>query len=224
MKKTYKNKIAVLIILIIILILLIIRNHVPNSSTRWVSVEDIEASLPQHPITIGLDVDDTVFFSSPGLYYIMNNNDGPDGKNLYENEIFRSQRFWNDLSCKYDIFSMPKNSAIKLLEMHKKRGDRIFFITARVQPEGEEILTKCLHKAFKLTNQPKTIFSGNTPKTKFIKENNIELFYGDSDSDITQAHNANIRAIRIERSPLSVNKTNYSPSAFGEEILENSAD
>ncbi len=224
MKKSDKYKIILLIILIIILILSIIRIYYPKYFMRWVSIEDIEASLPQHPIKIGLDVDDTVFFSSPALYYIMNNEDGPDGKNLYEGEIFKSQRFWDDLSCKYDIFSMPKNSAIKLLEMHKKRGDTIFFITAREQPQGEEILTKCLHKAFNLKNQPKTIFSGNTPKTKFIKENKIELFYGDSDTDILHAQNANIRAIRIERSPLSVNKYNYTLNAFGEEILENSAD
>lgn len=225
MKKLYINEKIILAILLIILTFLILRNFTPNSIFyKKVTIESIEASLPNHPINIGLDVDDTVFFSSPGLYYIMNNDDGPNGTNIYEGEFFKSQKFWDDLSCKYDLFSMPKNSAKKLLEMHKNRGDTIYFITAREKPQGEEILTKCLHRAFKLTNQPKTIFSGKISKAKFIKENKIELFYGDSDLDITQAQSVNIRAIRIERSPLSVNKDNYSPGAYNEEILENSAD
>lgn len=224
MKNFNINKKYILFLLLCILTILILNNFYPEFASKKVTIEYIEASLPKHPISIGLDVDDTVFFSSPGLYYMLNNEDGPNGTNLYEGGFYSSQKFWDDFSCKYDLFSMPKNSARKLLEMHKKRGDRIYFITARVKPKGEEILTKCLHKAFKLTNQPKVIFSGNITKAKFIRENNIKLFYGDSDLDILHAHEAKVRAIRFERSPLSVNKYNYNPGAYGEEILENSAD
>ena len=47
-----------------------------------ISVEDIEKSLPAEPIAIGLDVDDTALFSSPGFYYAFNNTDGPNGENI----------------------------------------------------------------------------------------------------------------------------------------------
>lgn len=188
------------------------------------TVEDIEASLPNHPITIGLDVDDTAMFSSPGFYYAFNNTDGPNGTNIYGDKPLKNSKFWEDQSCKFDAFSMPKLSCKKLLEMHNRRGDTIYFITARPVPQGKEILTKCLHKAFNLKNQPKAIFTGYITKAKFIKEKKVEIYYGDSDSDITEAWDAGIRAIRFERSPLSTNKGKYNPGKFGEAILANSAD
>jgi len=189
-----------------------------------VSIEEIEKSLPNKPIAIGLDVDDTAMFSSPGFYYAFNNTDGKNKTNKYGDKPLSNQQFWEDLSCEFDKFSMHKESAARLIEMHNKRGDKIFFITARPQPQGKEILTECLHRAFKLKNQPKAIFTGYVTKAKFIKENGISIYYGDSDSDITEAWDAGIRAIRFLRSPLSTNKGKYNPGKFGEFVLENSLD
>lgn len=189
-----------------------------------VSIAEIEASLPSTPITIGLDVDDTAMFSSPGFYYAFNNTDGKDNTNIYGDRPLSNEKFWDDMSCEFDKFSMPKESAKKLIEMHNKRGDTIYFITARPTPKGKEITTECLHRAFNLKNQPKTIFTGYITKAKFIKEHKVSIFYGDSDGDITEAWDAGIRAIRFIRSPLSTNKGKYNIGKFGETVLENSAD
>ena len=190
-----------------------------------ISIADIEKSLPKEPISIGLDVDDTALFSSPGFYYAFNNHDGANGENIYGKKPLSNMKFWEDLCTKFDRFSMPKNSTKALLEMHKKRGDRIYFITARPDASPNEILTDQLHQAFGLgDDQPKAIFTGYITKAKFIKENNISIYYGDSDSDITEAWDAGVRAIRFMRSPLSTNKGKYNPGKYGEAVLENSAD
>lgn len=185
------------------------------------SVEEIAASLPQQPIAIGLDVDDTALFSSPGFHYGFTNTDGPNGTNKYGDRPLSNDKFWSDLSCNFDRFSIPKESARKIIEMHRDRGDRIYFITARPAVKGE-ILTSILHREFKLSNQPETIFSGRTSKAVFINKHKISIFYGDSDSDISEAHAAGVRAIRFMRSTLSNNKGRYNPGKHGEIVLEDS--
>ncbi|MBP5469093.1 MAG: acid phosphatase AphA [Candidatus Riflebacteria bacterium] len=190
-----------------------------------ISVEDIEKSLPAEPIAIGLDVDDTALFSSPGFYYAFNNTDGPNGENIYGPKPLSNMKFWDDQCTKFDKLSIPKASAKRLIDMHKKRGDKIFFITARPEAPKNEVLTELLHKAFGLgPEQPKAIFTGYKSKAIFIKKNNVKVYYGDSDSDITEAWDAGIRAIRFLRSPLSTNKGKYHPGKYGEAVLENSVD
>ncbi|PKL51301.1 MAG: class B acid phosphatase [Candidatus Riflebacteria bacterium HGW-Riflebacteria-2] len=194
-----------------------------NAQTAYLttSVEEIAASLPARPIAIGLDVDDTVLFSSPGFQYAFSNTDGPDGTNKYGNRPLSNDQFWSDLSCQFDKFSIPKESARKIIELHRDRGDKIYFITARPPVKGE-ILTSILHREFKLENQPKAIFSGRISKAEFIKKHGLAIYYGDSDSDISEAHDAGVRAIRFMRSPLSNNKGKYNPGKHGEIVLENS--
>lgn len=185
------------------------------------TVEEIAGSLPEKPVAVGFDVDDTVLFSSPGFYYAFSNTDGPNGTNKYGPKPLSSDEFWKDQSCDFDRFSMPKEAARHVIEMHRKRGDRIYFITARPEVKGE-ILTSLLHREFKLEGQPNAIFSGKTSKAVFIKKHGISLFYGDSDSDISEAHDAGIRAIRFLRSPISTNKSRYNPGKHGEIVLQDS--
>jgi acid phosphatase (class B) len=187
-----------------------------------ISVNEIKSSLPAHPISIGMDVDDTVLFSSPGFYYAFNNTDGPGGSNIYGRRPLSNDQFWQDLSSKFDKFSMPKYSAKKIINMHKDRGDTVFFITAR-PPVKNEILSDILKRTFKLPeNSPNVIFSGRISKGKFIKKHGISLFYGDSDSDISEANEVGIRAIRFMRSPLSNNRSKFHPGMHGEAVLVDS--
>lgn len=186
-----------------------------------VSVEDIEKSLPGKNISIALDVDDTVLFSSPGFHYAFNNTDGPGGTNKYGKRPLSSDQFWSDLSGYFDKYSIPKESARRIIAMHKNRGDKVYFITAR-PPVKKEILTEILHRTFGLEGHPKVIFSGKISKGDFIKKHGIVLYYGDSDSDISESHEVGVRAIRFMRSPLSNNKTKYNPGMYGEAVLEDS--
>jgi acid phosphatase (class B) len=205
------------------MIMLLVAAPAPAKSFTYftTTVEEIANSLPASPVAVGFDVDDTVLFSSPGFYYAFSNTDGPDGSNKYGPRPLSSDLFWKDMSCDFDRFSMPKESAREVIAMHKQRGDKIYFITARPPVKGE-ILTSLLHRAFKLEGQPKAIFSGKTSKAVFIKKHDISVFYGDSDSDISEAHDAGVRAIRFLRSPISTNKGKYNPGLHGEVVLRDS--
>lgn len=184
-----------------------------------VSIDEIRASLPHHSINVGFDVDDTVLFSSPGFYYAFNNHDGKNGSNRYGKRPISSKAFWRDMNGFFDKFSMPKDIAKKLINMHLAREDKIIFITARPYTK-HEILTDLLSKMFKI--KATVIFAGKTKKNTFINNKAIKLFYGDSDSDIRAAHDAGIRGLRVLRSPMSTNKHSYHPGMYGESAVENS--
>ena len=59
-------------------------------------------------------------------------------------------------------------------------------------------------------------------KAQRIRELDIEIFYGDSDSDIKAAQDAGIEGISILRSPKSSYKKKYNPGKYGEKIIPNS--
>jgi len=191
-----------------------------EENIRWVTLKEIARSLEdQSPMNVGFDIDDTVLFSSPGYYY---------GRQKYspENKAFTiMEEFWNEMNNGLDRFSIPKECARKLIELHKKRGDSIYFITARTRTKTESV-TELLVKTFDLENPQKVIFTGvklgENLKIKPIKENKIQIFYGDADSDIEAALEAGIRAIRIMRAVNSTNKPLPNNGSFGEEVLVNS--
>jgi len=191
-----------------------------EENIRWVTLKDIARSLEnQPPMNVGFDVDDTVLFSSPGYYY---------GQQKYSpgNKGFViMEEFWNEMNNGLDQFSIPKECARKLIELHKKRGDLIYFITARTKTKTESV-TDLLAKTFDLKDPQKVIFTGVTLgenlKIKPIKENKIQIFYGDADSDIEAALEVGIRAIRIIRARNSTNKPLPHHGSFGEEVLVDS--
>jgi len=191
-----------------------------EENIRWVTLKDIARSLEdQPPMNVGFDIDDTVLFSSPGYYY---------GRQKYSpgNKGFViMEEFWNEMNNGLDQFSIPKECARKLIELHKKRGDSIYFITARTKTKTESV-TELLVKTFDLENPQKVIFTGvklgENLKIIPIKENKIQIFYGDSDSDIEAALEVGIRGIRIMRARNSTNKPLPHNGTFGEEVLVNS--
>jgi len=195
-----------------------------SPTAKIITIEELAKSLEgQPPISVGFDVDDTVLFSSPAFYF---------GSNKYSkgsNDYLKNIKFWEEINNGLDKFSMPKASAKKVIELHKLRGDTIYFITARVQTNTES-LTQYLQEVFEIKNMQKVIFTGRSnksekvPKSVAISANGLKIFYGDSDNDIEDAKSVNVRAIRIIR---ALNSTNYSHlsanGAFGEEVLKDSA-
>jgi len=188
---------------------------------RYVSVEQIEASLPPQPIIVGFDVDDTVLFSSPGFYYGSSNADGPGGTNKYGADWSKNKQFWADMNGQFERFSIPKKAARKVIEMHKRRGDKIYFITARYYTEGEQT-TAHLKRVFDLPSMEPVIFTDEKSKAPFIKERGLIIYYGDSDSDIKDAKEAGVRGIRIVRASNSTNTGPASPGKHDEEVIKNS--
>ncbi|MYM57946.1 acid phosphatase AphA [Vibrio sp. OCN044] len=186
---------------------------------KWTTVDKIASELPKHPINVGLDIDDTMLFSSPVFYY---------GKQKYSPDSFdylKNQDFWNEASTGLDRFSIPKKSAIELVSMHLKHGDTVYFITGRTAPEGQETVTETLRNIFpkEFGKQIKpVIFAGSLDKVQQLKMAKIAQYYGDSDEDITSSREAGVKAIRFLRGA----QTTYTPlphaGKYGEEVLINS--
>lgn len=183
-----------------------------------ISLEEIEKSLPEQAIAVGFDVDDTVLFSSPAFYYVMNNSDGPEGSNKYGRKPFEHDEIWTDINGIYDQFSLPKAIAHKLIDMHQMRGDRIYFITARAESNNEKLST-LLKKTFDIQHMHPVLFMGHNSKAAPIRRLDIRLYYGDSDSDIIEAQDAGIRAIRILRAANSTDPRPLKLGEYGEKIL-----
>ena len=208
---------------IVVLICLFLVNCSPltkEEDIKCVTLEDIARSLEnQPPMNVGFDIDDTVLFSSPGYYY---------GKQKYsprDNTFVHKKEFWNEMNNGLDQFSIPKECARNLIELHKERGDSIYFITARTKTKTETV-TELLAKTFNLENPNKVIFCGSKKgeNTKIgpLREKNIQIFYGDSDLDIEAAQVSGIRAIRIMRAGNSTHKPLPKNGSLKEEVLVNS--
>ncbi|MGR5148650.1 acid phosphatase AphA [Photobacterium alginatilyticum] len=187
---------------------------------HWVSVEGIEKSLEgKEPMTVGFDIDDTVLFSSPGFYR---------GQQVFSPNGYsylKTQKFWDKMNCEWEKFSLPKEIGKKLIAMHQKRGDDIYFITGRTGSECE-ISTQYLKDSFGINNMHKVIFAGSSKteytKTKHIKAHNIKMYYGDSDGDIISARNAGAEGIRIMRNASSSYKPVPQNGIYGEKIVKDS--
>lgn len=212
---------SVVLVIILINILWVSCTDVAQySGIHWVTLRDIEASLKSEPpLNVGFDIDDTVLYSSPGYYY------GQQKYSPGNSAYLTMTEFWKEMNNGLDRFSIPKECARDLIEMHKKRGDSIFFITARI-PSDSETVTEILAGIFNLENPNKVIFTGFGPfenlKIKPIKDNNIRIYYGDADGDIKAAQAVGARAIRIVRAGNSTNKPLPRVGSLGEEVLKDS--
>lgn len=192
---------------------------------NYVTVETIRLSLPAASIVAGFDIDDTVLFSSPGFSFGAHNSEGPGGKSRYGDDYLHNPQFWKDLNQNHDKYSMKKQSGDALVQMHKGRGDAIVFITKRFcYDDDAEVLKKRLDAMFNV--QSRVFCTNDQSKTPFIAETGVDIYYGDSDSDMEYAaavRKKPVRAIRVERSRLSTNKGGYNPGKYGEEVLADSA-
>lgn len=186
----------------------------PKEDVLWVTIEDIAESLEnQPPMNVGFDVDDTVLFSTAGYYY------GQQKYSPGSNAYLEMEEFWNELNNGLDRFSLPKECARTLIELHKNRGDTIYFITARQKTQTETV-TEMLAKTFNLDNVNEVIFTNF--KAMAILTNRIQIYYGDSDADMKAAVEAGIRGIRIMRAGNSTKRPFPEYGGLGEEILVDS--
>lgn len=191
---------------------------------RWVTLDDIRKSLPDHPINVSFDIDDTLLASS-GCFWWGQQTFSPGSQDYLKKQIY-----W-DMVNGCDRYSIPKDSARALIKMHQDRNDQIYIITGRTAPRQMELLTPLLYKTFGSKNLHPVIFAGGIPrdtkydKTPFIKSLGINLHYGDADSDITSAIEAGpqVRAIRVIRAANSTNLPMPALGGFGEEVLRDSA-
>lgn len=203
-----------------------------QKAVHFVSVEDIENSLKgQPPINVSFDIDDTLVHSS-GYFRYGQDHFQTDPKNPVS--YLYNQKFWDFVSKSGDEFSIPKKSAQDLINMHLKRGDKIFFITGRTPLSGQKNytstrLSRTLKRFFNLPYEVYVEYTRDTPtggykydKSYYIKKHNVYIHYGDSDDDILAAREVGIRGIRVQRAYNSTNPQKMN-GGYGEEVLINSA-
>ncbi|WP_354667811.1 acid phosphatase AphA [Alteromonas sp. C1M14] len=191
-----------------------------SKDITMISVEDIKKELAgKPPITVGFDIDDTSLFSSPVFY--RGQQEFSPGSYAY----LTNQKFWDKANCGWDKFSMPKHIAQQLIAMHQARGDSIYFITGRVGSKCH-FTTEYLQKTFDIKDMHDVIFAGYSEseyiKTKYIKQHDIKIYYGDADGDIIAARNAGAEGIRVMRAANSGYKPIAKNGIYWERVLKDS--
>ena len=190
---------------------------------NWVSVYDIYKSLENEgPINVGFDIDQTMLFTSPGVFYYISTHCPEDYKKCHD-----SLEYWKFRNTVADKYNLPKLSAKALIRMHQDRGDNIFFITGRPSTPKENV-TEILQKEFGIEKMNPVIFVAvmgaedfGQHKSEHITKHNIRIYYGDSDGDMLQARKAGIRGIRVLRALNARDPAQGKVCAgcFGEEVM-----
>ena len=159
-------------------------------------------------LNVGFDIDDTVLFSRDVFLNIPANKRNPI-----------DYGWVNKQDERMSIFIEP---TVELINYFINNGHNIYFITARSGENGK-FLAKFLTKNFniKITKNknlffcPKKMINGKRFTTKHLtmEKLNLDLFYGDADSDMIAALKAGVRPVRIVRHDKSVNQ--YGKNYFG---------
>jgi len=189
-----------------------------TAPVHWVSIDQIEASLEgQAPMVVGFDVDDTLLFSSACFYH------GREKYSPGSEDYLKNIEFWKEVNDGCDEYSIPKQVGRKLIDLHQRRGDDIYFITGRTATEGEK-LSGILEKTFGIKTMHPVVFTqGSDAKTSFMREHAIKIYYGDADSDMRSALEVDARPIRVLRAPNSTYLPLPKNGSFGEEVIIDSA-
>lgn len=183
---------------------------------HWLTLDQLRSSLATTaPMAVGFDIDDTVLYSSPCFYYGQQKySPGSEG-------YLRNPNFWQEINAGCDQYSVPKQAARAVIELHKQRGDTLYFITGRPATQGEQ-LTAILQRTFGIAHMQPVVFTSGPEKTRFIHDRGLKVYYGDADSDITSAKAAGARPVRIMRAANSTYQPLPVNGALGEEVLVNS--
>ena len=170
-----------------------------------ISVEQLARMLPKHPIVVGFDVDDTLTFSAPAFNALQPSYDPDvirpkDLQKLTAEQRAQYHAFWNELNEHADDSSIPKKIGKTLLALHTARKDDIYIISRRQETVPlSDVASRRLERFFQVKLAHPIVQTNLTDKTKYICERQIELYYGDSDSDITAAVAAGATPVRIKR-------------------------
>jgi len=203
---------------------------IAGTKIRFITLSDVERSLPHPPIVVVFDIDDTTLFTSGGFQWgaktygtnvVSAGVPVREGDLKTEEDKRKFRDFWTKMNNELDEYSVPKWIARELINIHKKRGDKIYFVTKRINT-GTEHLTALLKDWFDLPDMEPVIFTNRGPKTPAFVKIRAQVSYGDSDGDIRDSIEAGARPIRVMRARTSVNHDPTHNGAFGEEVIVNS--
>ncbi|NLB34595.1 MAG: hypothetical protein GX817_02070 [Elusimicrobia bacterium] len=177
----------------------------PAVVEELVDVQDVQVVEVQN---VGFDVDDTLLFSTPAFMKGFESDTRPFSK-----------EFWEVVNVSDPGNSIVKKSVEKILIDHQEAGDVIYIITAR-KPYNGHVMKEYLSEEFSVPIE--NIYFAPDGKTELMIDLEMDIFYGDADTDITDAYDAGAIAYRIERSTESSYTEKYNPGKYGEPIIENS--
>ncbi len=159
-------------------------------------------------LKVGFDIDDTILYSERAFVVAPKTESG------------RTDYAWiNTHDKEYSLFIDPVVTLIKYFRAH---GHEVFFITARPGVNGDSVaafLSKNLNFDVQVDSNlffsPKEYVNGfkYTTKHRVMKKLDIDIYYGDSDTDIIAAIKADVHPVRIVRSDASIKE--YGVNYFG---------
>jgi acid phosphatase class B len=164
-------------------------------------------------LRIGFDIDDTVLFSKLNFEKAPKSNDNSDHVDF---------TWINQHDKEYSTLIQP---IAELINFYRHQGHEIFFITARPATKDETVgdfLTEILGFPIKeginmfFESKAKSEITGKRHTTKHlrIKDLELDMFVGDSDTDIIAGIKAGVHTVRVLRNPASVES--YSRNYFGD--------
>ena len=160
-------------------------------------------------LKVGFDIDDTTLYSERAFVVAPKTE---SGHNDYS---------WiNTHDKEYSLLIDP---VITLVHYFRAHGHEVFFITARPGPNGDSVavfLSNNLNFDVKVDSNlffsPKEYVNGfkYTTKHRVMEKLGIDIYYGDSDTDIIAAIKADVHPVRIVRSNASIKE--YGGNYFGD--------
>ena len=153
---------------------------------------------------VAFDYDDTLVFSTPAF-----------AKGFASSPQPFSPQFWAVVNQSYDV-EEAKVIPCALAWAFRLFGFKVAIIAARPDSGGE-----ALKKEWRrLVGKGQFIFAGDkSNKHKHLQGGNYVLYFGDSDSDMSEARKARVFSVRIRRSPKSTYKEDYAPGSLGELVI-----
>lgn len=204
----------------------------------YLKIERVAAADMSGVTTVGFDVDDTLAFTTPAFL-----------RGVGSGAVFGDDTFWTvvnscDSGCPEEVLSLPdgtthhlpqspasnaKAKALELVQLHRSLGHKIYAITARPEIAGDAVRV-FIEKQLGIARED--VFFEPASKTARMQSLGLDVYYGDADSDITDAaavQGRTVKAYRFFRSPKSSNRSGtklgkYHPGYFGEKIIADSYD
>ncbi len=160
-------------------------------------------------LKVGFDIDDTTLYSERA-FVVAPKTEGGD-----------TDYSW--INTHDEEYSLLIDPVITLINFFRAHGHEVFFITARPGLNGDSVavfLSKNLNFEVKVDSNlffsPKEYVDGfkYTTKHRVMKKLGLDIYYGDSDTDIIAAIKADVHPVRIVRSNASLKE--YGGNYFGD--------
>lgn len=151
--------------------------------------------------TVGYDYDSTLAFSTPT--FLAEKTEEPSPRLDWE---LINGRLLQLEKKKWISMTVPAAKFIGLTPI---------VITSRPEVKGE-IFRAHVARTYGIKSEDVYM---TKEKAAVLKDRHAVIFFGDSNSDITEAQKAGVRAVRVKRSGDDFYKGNYDPGDYGEFVL-----